>query len=467
MNQDFDKINGIDPRDFFFGSMMLTHKENQFEYFYQLKKQWFDIEYHKNLFDCLEACVEKGEEFNQISANLWFRENAKYSSTFQVYNLSMLTSKIGYFEYQTVTNAVNLIYYLYCHRLSINYHNKLGQQVNGQSFDLDKIKSDIDEFQKTLDEDYIDEVEESNEDIVNEIMDRHSKAKEGDLPGIELGFNSLKHVLIEEVDFMVIGARPSMGKTAFIMSSIFKQIFILNYTIIMFSLEMSKVQIMRRLISIGTGIPDKKIKLGECTPDELEKIQKFKLREKLKNLIIYEGAHKPSDLVRKVTLLKKKRDVHLVWVDYLQKLSDERKGMKKMEAVAHASNSMKNLAMNLKTPVAALAQLSRGVENRGGDKKPVLSDLRETGEIEQDADIVAFLHRPEYYGIKADEKGDSTEGKGEFILAKNRGDAIGPTDLGFDGPHMKWHDLDDSFANSNSSMPKSNSFENKKSDLPF
>ena len=468
MNQDFDKINGIDPRDFFFGSMLLTTKENQFEYFYYLKPQWFSIQYHKDLFLCLQHHVENGIEFNLITVTSWFRENNKFSSTFRVMNLSDLTTRIFIFDYSIMEQAINLIYYLHVHSISINYHNKLGQIVNGPTFDFDKLRSDLDDYQKQIDEDFIEEKEVTNSDIIDELVESHEKAKSGDLPGVVLGFNCMKHVLIEDVDFMVIGARPSMGKTAFIMSSIFIQIFKLDYTVVLFSLEMSKVQIIRRLIAIGTGIDDERIKLGQCTPEELEKIQNFKARAKLNNLIIYEGSHKPSDVVRKVTILKKKQNVHLVWIDYLQKLSDEYKGMKQMEATSYASNTMKNLCMNLKTPVVALAQLSRSVEQRGGYKKPVLSDLRETGHIEQDASIVGFLYRSEYYGIMTDANGDSTEGMGEYIGAKNRGGKIGSVKMHFDGPRMKWSDPDENFIPSK--VPVSNSFENngnKKDDLPF
>lgn len=435
-----DKLNGIDPREWFFGAMLMLPTEQQFEYYHQLKPQWFTVKQHRDLYECLKYCVENQLEFNLISAARWFKEHDRFSTVFKLSNLSQLTQNVGHPKYDMIQLCLTEIVYIYFFEATQTFYSKVGHQLGQQSFDLDKVREVFDLYNKQLNEDYIEETEISNAELVGEILVSHEKAAKGEFDGISIGFNSLKHVLLEFVDFMVIGARPAMGKTAFVLSSIYNMIFQENKNVALFSLEMSKQQIMRRIISIGTGIPDEKIKLGKCTDQELLSIEQFKKKPFLNNLTIYEGTHKPTDVIRKITLLNQKQKVEAVFIDYLQKLAPEKTSMKMIEHVSNASNQMKNLAMNLKIPVIALAQLSRSVENRGGDKRPVLSDLRESGEIEQDASIVAFLHRPEYYGQMEDENGESTEGIGQFVLAKNRGGKVGVTRMKFQGELMKWSD---------------------------
>lgn len=468
-----EKEKQIDPRDLFFGAMLQMDVSSQFVYFNSLKKHWLSINYHLHLYDCLEYCVNKSINFDLLSANNWFRENQKYTSNFKVSDLSKLTANVNRANIEILDVAINLIAYTYFKDASFLFSNKISMLANDTvNFDLDAIRNEIDSFQKRIDEDYIEEIEQTNDQIIDEILISHENAKVGKMPGISIGFNCLSHVLLEPVDFMVIGARPSMGKTAFSLSALHELVFKQNRTVAFYSLEMSKVQIMRRILAVATGIGDEDIKLGRCNEDELFRIKAFKKHPNWQNLTIYEGLHKPSDIIRKTTILSQKKAVDLILVDYLQKIAPERSSMKMIESVSNASNQMKNLAMNLKIPVVALAQLSRSVEQRGGDKRPVLSDLRESGEIEQDASIVAFLHRPEYYGITEDEAGESLKGVGEFILAKNRGGRIENTRMSFIGHLMRWGDLNQNF--SSSTMPVNTGFDKKSEnnlqknvDVPF
>lgn len=463
-----EKITEIDPRDWLFGAMLSSNIGQQFEIFHLIKQQWFSINYHRNLYDCFRYHVDNGIECNILTANTWFKENGKFTTNFKTSDISQLTSRVGYPEPKTLTSCINESAYIYFKESSTNFYNKIGTNLNSGNFNLNQLTADIDSFQKIIDEDYIEESEPSNVDIIYDVVSTHDSAKNGNVDGIKLGFRSLNHIILEPVDFMVIGARPSMGKTAFMMSSIYIQVFLLRLPVVIFSLEMSRKQMMRRLISIHTKIPDERIKLGQCTPEEIDKINAFKTHPALGLLTIYEGTHKPSDIIRKTSILNKKVPLSCVWVDYLQKMSDERKGMKKLESVSDASNQLKNLSMSLKIPTIALAQLSRSVEQRGGEKRPVLSDLRESGEIEQDASIVCFLHRPEYYGMTHDENGESLEGMGEVITAKNRGSKIGINKLGFQGELMEWHDPIVEYANSGGAIQSFTSRkEHIQADMPF
>lgn len=460
-----------DPYEMFFGSMLLSDINRQFDSFHMLNAQWFSIKQHKYLYECLKHHVENGIEMSIITAAEWFKARGMLGEDMNVLYLSRLSQRIGYLSNGDIQACVSEMSRLYFQQLTFGFHSRISRSITPETFNIDKIREEVDKFQQQLDESYVEEVELTNEDLVDQVIESHDKAKEGDFQGISIGFNSLNHVLLEFVDFMVIGARPSMGKTAFVMSSIYNLIFLRKKRIVFYSLEMSKIQIMRRLISIGTGIPDERIKLGMCTDEEKARIEEFKRRPELSLLVIYEGSHKATDIIRKTSVLNKKQPIDLVMVDYLQKIAPPRQGMKMLEITSDASNQMKNLSMNLNIPTVALAQLSRSVEQRGGDKRPVLSDLRESGEIEQDATIVAFLHRPEYYGIMVDESGESLQGIGEFILAKNRGGKIGSTKMKFEGELMKWSDYTNHIPMN--TMPVNNKFDTpeknseKSNDLPF
>lgn len=469
MNEQDQKL---DPRDYFFGAMLQIDLGRQFSWFSMIKPQWFTLPQHKSLYECLSYHVEKQIEMNLLTCVQWFKSNGKLQGNFGIVHISKLTENVTLPTHPAIELALNNIAYLYFLEVTQLFSIKIQQKTNAVNFDLDEVRLEVDAFQKRIDEDYIEELEQTNDEIIEEILKSHENAKVGQMPGISIGFNSLCHILLEPVDFMVIGARPSMGKTAFVLSAVYNMVFKENKTVVVFSLEMSKIQIMRRILAVATGIGDEDIKLGRCSDEDLIQIKAFKKHANWKNLIIYEGTHKPSDIIRKTTILSQKTHIDCIMVDYLQKISPERTTMKMIESVSNASNQMKNLSMNLKIPTIALAQLSRSVEQRGGDKRPVLSDLRESGEIEQDASIVAFLHRPEYYGIMEDDSGESTVGRGEFILAKNRGGKIENTKMSFIGHLMRWGDLNEK--NTFSQMPVNTGFDNenknfseKSDDVPF
>jgi replicative DNA helicase len=249
----------------------------------------------------------------------------------------------------------------------------------------------------------------------------------------------------------------------------------------MFSLEMSATQLMLRLISAEAEIDSNKLRKGK-----LENHEWVQLHQKIKNLSnapIYiddTPALSILEMRAKCRRLKAQFDIGLVIIDYLQLMTADSgggaKGNREQE-IAAISRAMKNLAKEINVPVIALSQLSRAVETRGGDKRPQLSDLRESGSIEQDADMVMFLYRPEYYKITQDEQGNSTEGVGEVIIAKNRSGDVDTVKLRFIGKYTKFTDLDgfytplpgqDNFGDFNMSKPmaSASSLENFESSAP-
>lgn len=268
-------------------------------------------------------------------------------------------------------------------------------------------------------------------------------------------------------DMIVLAARPGMGKTALVLSMARNIAVDYNMGVAMFSLEMSSVQLVKRLISSETRISAEKLRKGNLRPDEMTQLRTMVTRL-VKAPIYIDDTPGLSifDLRAKCRRLKMQYDIQIVIIDYLQLMTAG--GTKSMgnreQEISTISRSIKEIAKELNVPVIALSQLSRSVEQRGGEKKPVLSDLRESGAIEQDADIVSFIYRPEYYGINENENNESNEGIGEVIFAKHRNGAQGTARLRFIGEYARFENLEDAeyegMSISGSAMTPNRGFEN-------
>lgn len=218
-----------------------------------------------------------------------------------------------------------------------------------------------------------------------------------------------------------------------------------NKGVAFFSLEMSSLQLVNRLISMETEIPSEKLRKGQL--EEYEWQQLHAQVDKLSNVPLFiddTPGISIFELRAKCRRLKMQHDIQMIIVDYLQLMTGggDNKGNREQE-ISMISRGLKGLAKELSVPVIALSQLSRAVETRGGDKRPQLSDLRESGAIEQDADIVSFIYRPEYYQILEDEEGNSLKGVGEIIVAKHRNGALDSVRLKWDAQYAKFSNLDD------------------------
>lgn len=282
-------------------------------------------------------------------------------------------------------------------------------------------------------------------------LDEKKNNKEG-LTGVPSGFSALDRLTSgwQKTELMILAARPGMGKTAFVVSSLRNAAVDFNMPVAIFSLEMSSVQLVNRLISAEAEIDSEKIRKGSLAPHEWEQLHHRIHR--LTNAPIFiddTPALSILELRAKCRRLKAQHDIQMIVIDYLQLMTGDTGGKgagNREQEIAMISRSLKNLAKELDVPVIALSQLSRAVETRGGEKRPQLSDLRESGSIEQDADMVLFLYRPEYYGITEDEAGNSVAGIGEVILAKNRAGALDTVQLKFIGKYTKFTDLDSQYS---------------------
>lgn len=271
------------------------------------------------------------------------------------------------------------------------------------------------------------------------------------LSGLQTGFTDLDKITSgwQNSDLVIIAARPAMGKTAFVLSMAKNMSVAYNYPIALFSLEMSNVQLVNRLIVNTCEIPGEKIKNGQLAPYEWEQLD-FKIKELYDAPLYIDDTPSLSvfELRTKARRLVREHGIKMIIIDYLQLMnaSGMNYGSREQE-VSMISRSLKGLAKELNIPIIALSQLNRGVEGRTGaeGKRPQLSDLRESGAIEQDADMVCFIHRPEYYKIFEDDKGNSLIGLAEIIIAKHRNGATGDVLLRFKSEFARFQNIDDDY----------------------
>ena len=266
--------------------------------------------------------------------------------------------------------------------------------------------------------------------------------------GVPSGFMALDRVTMgwQPSDLIIIAARPSMGKTAFVLSMARNMAIDHQAPVAFFSLEMSAVQLMMRLIVAETGLYSNDIKSGRLTPEQWRHLESATKPLGTAPLYIDDTpALSVFEFRSKARRLKIHNDIKIIVIDYLQLMtgSQDTKGSGNREQeVAFISRTLKAIAKELNVPMIALSQLSRATEQRGGSKRPQLSDLRESGAIEQDADIVAFIHRPEYYGMNTDENGMPTAGMAEIILAKHRNGAVCDVKLRFLKDQARFADME-------------------------
>lgn len=278
-------------------------------------------------------------------------------------------------------------------------------------------------------------------------IEEASKRTDG-LSGVPTGFVGLDRLTSgwQPSDLIIVAARPAMGKTAFTLSMARNMSVDHKRPVAFFSLEMGAVQLVMRLIIGETGIESDKIKNGRLEPHEWAQLE-VRIKDLTEAPLFIDDTPALSifEFRSKARRLKTQHDIQIIIIDYLQLMvgPPETRGNREQE-VSVISRSLKAIAKELNIPIIALSQLNRSVETRGGNKRPQLSDLRESGAIEQDADIVSFIHRPEYYGHTEDEDGNSLIGIAEIIIAKHRNGSVDDVRLRFQKEGAKFLDLEDS-----------------------
>lgn len=414
-----------------------------------LKPENFYKEAHQLIYEAILQLFDNSEPVDLLTVTNQLRKNGNIERVGGTYFISGLT--------QRVNSAAN-----------IEFHARI---VSEQAIkrELIQIASEIETeaYEDTTDtfvlldkvEQRIFGVSESNirknyadmRSIMREAISEleSKKLRKDGLTGVPTGFSALDRITSgwQKSDLVIIAARPAMGKTAFVLSALRNAAVDFGHSVAIFSLEMSAVQLVNRLISAEAQLDSEKIKKGNLADYEWEQLYHKTTGLTEASIFIDDTpALSIRELRSKCRRLKAQHNIELIIIDYLQLMSGDstkNAGGNREQEIASISRAMKNLAKELEVPVIALSQLSRAVESRGGDKRPQLSDLRESGSIEQDADMVMFLYRPEYYGFNEDENGQSVQGTGEVIISKHRNGALDTVRLKFIGKYTKFTNLDD------------------------
>ncbi|WP_139415333.1 replicative DNA helicase [Chlamydia abortus] len=266
--------------------------------------------------------------------------------------------------------------------------------------------------------------------VISQIRHRYdyrSRHKIDYVDGLPTGYSSIDEhsIILSKGNFVVIAARPAMGKTAFAIDIALNLVLEQGKAVGFISLEMSPNQIVERIISNLSETSCEQLKRGNFSRDVLSKIES--IGTKLKGTHFFICDNKSTDintLIDQARELRENQGIDALFIDYLQLIGSSKKAENRQNEIADISRQLRKLAVDLQIPIICLSQLSRKVEDRG-DKRPMLSDLRDSGQIEQDADVILFLHRKDYYSQEA------TKGLSEIIVGKNRHGSVFSTTLGF------------------------------------
>jgi replicative DNA helicase len=351
---------------------------------------------------------------------------------------------------------------------------KLGSEILESAYDETVDVFDITEHLLTeaynIDSDDKSSKEESNSELLIQLKRNIEQANlKSGISGLTTGIHKIDALYggYQNGHLIIKAGRPAMGKSAQALCEASHMALHEGKSVLLFSLEMTSLELMRRLIAINTEIPLTRMQEGNMTDDDWKVYNEVASRIMDSKLKIIDTPGMTLNGIRKIS--KKhamKYGLDAMFIDYLQLINHFVKGGSREQEVSIISKSLKQLAKELDIPVVALCQLSRAVEQRGGAKKPILSDLRESGSIEQDADSVQFLYRPEYYGITEDEDGNSVVGKGFMLIAKNRHGATKDIEMKFIGSLTKFDNWSDNQSfipqeeyNPNAGMETNNDFD--------
>ncbi|MGY8945148.1 MAG: replicative DNA helicase, partial [Flavobacteriales bacterium] len=427
---------------------MLIDKKGVDEVIDLLQPEAFYKTAHQYIFESIFNLFQNSQPIDLLTVSADLRKKGKLDVAGGDFYLIQLTQKIASSAH--IEFHARIILQKYIQRSLIRISNEIIESSYKESIDVFDL---LDEAESKLYDVTQGNIKRSSDTAQNLVMLAKKKieeiANQEGLSGVSTGFQKLDDLTSgwQPSDLIIIAARPGMGKTALTLSmarniAVTKQI-----PVAFFSLEMSSVQLITRLISAETGLSSEKLRTGKLADHEWKQLNvKVGDLEKAPLFIDDTPALSIFDLRAKARRLASQHGIKLIVVDYLQLMtagSSNKAGNREQE-ISTISRNLKSLAKELEIPVIALSQLSRAVETRGGTKRPQLSDLRESGAIEQDADIVSFIYRPEYYGIEEwdDEDHTPSAGQAEFIVAKHRNGGLDNIRMKFVGNLGKFEDLE-------------------------
>jgi replicative DNA helicase len=419
------------------------------------EKEIFYLPEHQEIYDAIFSLFKEGKPIDIYTVTEALRSRGtlqEVGGEYYLITLSNIVATAAHIEYHA-----RIVLQMYVKRRLIEISGEITEKAYDETVDVLDL---LDNAEQELFKVSQGSLKRGNDNIANVIADvkEHLEqlAKQEGLSGISTGFPSLDDYTSgwQNGDLIIIAARPGMGKTAFVLSMARNMAVDHNVPVAIFNLEMTADQLGKRLLSIETEIPADKFRSGKLTEREWQVLNNNIAKISEAKIYINDSSMLSIfDLRAQARRLKSQFDIGILIIDYLQLMtaqSNHKSGNREQE-ISTISRNLKALAKELNIPVIALSQLSRKVEERsdkGGHKRPQLSDLRESGAIEQDADIVSFIYRPEYYKIIQWEDDTPTDNQAEFIIAKHRNGKTGNIRMRFDGQFGRFSELqlqDDEF----------------------
>ena len=439
----------IDLEEVVLGAMMID-KKGVDEIIDILQPEAFYKNAHQHIYDAIKKLFDNSEAIDLLTVSNQLKKDGNFDKIGGDYYLIQLTQKVSSSAH--IEFHARIILQKYIQRSLIKISNEIIEEAFDEGVDVFDL---LDSAEGKLYEVTQGNIKRSTETAQALVIQAKKKIqeisnKEG-LSGIPTGFEKLDELTSgwQPSDLIIVAARPGMGKTAMTLSMARNMAVDQGVPVAFFSLEMSSVQLITRLISSETGLSSEKLRTGKLEQHEWEQLNvKVKDLEKAPLFIDDTPSLSIFDLRAKARRLASQHGIKLIVIDYLQLMTaggSQKGGGNREQEISTISRNLKALAKELNVPVIALSQLSRAVETRGGSKRPLLSDLRESGAIEQDADIVSFIYRPEYYKIEEwdDEERTPTQGQAEFIVAKHRNGGLDNIRLKFIGELGKFDNLED------------------------
>nr|WP_297913479.1 replicative DNA helicase [uncultured Allomuricauda sp.] len=438
----------VDLEEVVLGAMMID-KKGVDEVIDILHPDVFYKDAHKYVYEAIFTLFESSEPVDLLTVSSQLKREGKLEAIGGDFYLIKLTQKVASSAH--IEFHARIILQKYIQRSLIKISNEIIEEAYNEGTDVFDLLDNAEAKLYDITQVNLKRTEETEQNKVIQAKKKIEEIsnKEG-LSGIPSGFDKLDKLTSgwQPSDLVIVAARPGMGKTALTLSMARNIAVNSKIPVAFFSLEMSSVQLITRLISSETGLSSEKLRTGQLEKHEWEQLNTgVKSLENAPLFIDDTPSLSIFDLRAKARRLASQHKIQLIVIDYLQLMTagGSQKGGNREQEISTISRNLKALAKELNVPVIALSQLSRAVETRGGSKRPILSDLRESGAIEQDADIVSFIYRPEYYKIDEwdDEERTPTQGQAEFIVAKHRNGGLDNIRLKFIGALGKFDNLED------------------------
>ncbi len=411
-----------------------------------VRTDYFYLNQHKQIYNAISSMYEFSQAIDLVSLLERLKKDGVYDEASGKEYLTQLVQKVP--SSANVLTYVDIIREQYYLRALMGAAQGILKDINENSMDSGKMLDSAEQrIYEIRDGREIGGLTHIKDVILAETYDRLTKINDpetrNDYIGVPSGIGELDKMItgLNKSDLIILGARPGMGKTAFALNIARNVAVNAGKTVCFFSLEMSRDQLAQRMLSSEAAISSEKLRTGELQPEEWTRL--MQAGDNLSKANIYFDESSNITVPEMMAKLRRMKKCDLVIIDYLGLMHSARKTDNRVQEISEITRSLKIMAKELKVPIITCAQLSRGTEQKGKSHRPALSDLRDSGSIEQDADIVLFLYREAYYdGEKDSDEDRSDTTKAECIVAKNRHGGVGTIPLHWDGDHTRFTSVD-------------------------